>query len=103
LLTAVLMYFSANIVMYGRSDLFVNTQKTPNKNKYTRWLFVCRMSAPTIFLTGIFSYPKDSIWVTMISFVFLGVTLSLYMLCVDKPTPKSKTSRNKSNNFSFVG
>jgi hypothetical protein len=81
--------------------IFKNTKLSPNPNKYTWWLWICRVQVVTPFILGI---TEQSMFLTV-----CGVTLifvpSFYILCVDALLPglkKKLLEDSKNKRLQFV-
>ncbi len=105
LMCCIAVYFASNLMLYNTIDIISNTSLQPNPNKYTSWLAFCRMSIPCFFFASIIQTSDfgSLVFVLIVALCFLGVTIAMYTLCVDKPTPKHKEEIKKNLSFALEG
>lgn len=82
-----------DIFLYRRLVFVSNLNHNPNKNKNTNWLDSCRSMVLVVVVSLLFSGRNEIKPFLTVAFLFLCITLSMYMLCVN-PTGRKIKSNN---------
>ncbi len=96
LVLIVALYYCLGLISGDKNQLIANTNKQPNPNKYTSWIFHTRIMFPCIFFGFLVSPPYVGLVGSLIAALFfIPVIIGMYTFCIDKPIPKPKKETKK--------